>query len=104
MYTCPLQLSDVRYNAGTQAFEASVTVHDNAIVRRYACAISAPITMPFEDAARGLAKQAVRRHQQRGGLFSEVGRPVVPYRSGRPGVAPMRWLQSLVNRPERAAA
>ena len=104
MYTCPLQISDVRYNAATQAFEAAVTVHDNASVRHYACAIPAPISMSFEDAARGLAKQAIRRHQSRGGLFSEHGRPAARQRAGRPGMNAVQWLQSLVTRPERAAA
>ena len=62
MQTVPLQLSDVIYNAATQSFEALVTVHDTGKARSYACAISAPITMAFEDAAAGLAKQAMRRH------------------------------------------
>ncbi|MEX0370146.1 MAG: hypothetical protein AB3N09_05895 [Tateyamaria sp.] len=62
MQTVPLQLSDVIYNAATQSFEALVTVHDTGETRSYACAIDAPITMAFEDAAAGLAKQAMRRH------------------------------------------
>ncbi|WP_299548905.1 orotidine 5-phosphate decarboxylase [uncultured Tateyamaria sp.] len=62
MQTVPLQLSDVIYNAATQSFEALVTVHDTVRERSYACAISAPITMEFEDAAKGLATQAMRRH------------------------------------------
>ena len=62
MQTVPLQLSDVIYNAATQSFEALVTVHDKTGARSYACAINAPITMEFQDAAKGLAKQAVRRH------------------------------------------
>ena len=104
MYTCPLQLSDVRYNAASHAFEAAVTVHDNATVRRYACAIDAPITMSFEDAARGLARQAIRQHQQGGGLFSERGLPAARLRPARSGLAPVRWLHALVHRPERTAA
>lgn len=62
MQTVPLQLSDVIYNAATQSFEALVTVHDHKGARSYACAIDAPITMEFEDAASGLATQAMRRH------------------------------------------
>lgn len=104
MYTCPIQLSDVRYNAATQNFEASVTVHDNATVRRYACAIPAPISMSFTEAAEGLTRQAVRRHQQRGGLFSEVGRASGTLRSDRSSRAPMRWLQQLIRTPRQNAA
>ena len=62
MQTVPLQLSDVIYNAATQSFEALVTVHDQNGARSYACAIDAPITMEFKDAANGLARQAIRRH------------------------------------------
>lgn len=62
MQTVPLQLSDVIYNAATQSFEALVIVHDAQTVRSYACAIAAPITMEFADAASGLATQALRRH------------------------------------------
>ncbi len=62
MQTVPLQLSDVIYNATNQSFEARVTVHDTSGARSYACAIEAPITMEFEDAAAGLATQAMRRH------------------------------------------
>ena len=62
MYTIPLQFSDVIYNAANQTFEALVTVHDTSGARRYACAISAPIEMEFEDAAKGLSTQAMRRH------------------------------------------
>ena len=62
MPTVPLQLSDVIYNAATQSFEALVTLHDDRGARSYACAIDAPIEMNFEDAATGLATQAMRRH------------------------------------------
>ncbi|MEM7521102.1 MAG: orotidine 5-phosphate decarboxylase [Pseudomonadota bacterium] len=104
MYTCPIELSDVRYNAGTQSFEASVTVHDNATVRRYACAMQAPITMAFDDAAKGLAKQAIRRHQRRGGLFSDMTDRVqnVPARMTRRTAK--RWLARLIDLPARHAA
>lgn len=62
MQTVPLELSDVIYNAATQSFEALVIVHDKTGARSYACAIDAPITMEFADAASGLATQAMRRH------------------------------------------
>ena len=104
MYTCPLQLSDVRYNAAARAFEATVTVHDNATVRRYACAIEAPITMDFQTAAKGLARQAIRRHQQRGGLFSEVTSIQARLRPARRGFDATRWLERLMSRPDRSAA
>ena len=65
MQTVPLQLSDVIYNAATQSFEALVTVHDAGQARSYACAIDAPITMEFADAASGLATQAMRRAARR---------------------------------------
>ena len=71
MYTIPLQLSDVIYNAANQTFEALVTVHDQSGTRRYACAISAPINMEFEDAAKGLSTQAMRQHE-RGDLGSVI--------------------------------
>lgn len=65
MHTLPLQFSDVIYNAATQRFEALVTVHDHSGARRYACAISAPIDMAFEEAAKGLSIQAMRRHDRK---------------------------------------
>ncbi len=104
MYTCPIQLSDVRYNASTQHFEASVTVHDNTILRTYACAIPAPISMPFKDAAKGLGKQAIRRHLTRGGLFSEQSGHQPQQRAGRPSVDPVQWLQKLIGMPAHHAA
>ena len=104
MYTCPIQLSDVRYNAGSQQFEASVTVHDNTILRTYACAIGAPISMPYAEAAKGLAKQAVRRHQSRGGLFSELGGDQAQQRTGRPSTDAVKWLQRLIGMETRTAA
>ncbi len=104
MYTCPIQLSDVRYNAATQRFEASVTVRDNTINRTYACDIAAPITMSFDEVSRGLAKQAIRRHQHRGGLFSETDASHPRLRAKRKGFDPIRWLDGLITRPDRSAA
>ena len=60
MQTRPIQLTDVTYNAATQCFEALVTVQDGEQLRRYACAIDAPITMSYRDAADGLSRQALR--------------------------------------------
>ena len=104
MYTCPIELSEVRYNAATQHFEALVTVHDNTTARKYACAIPAPITMPYEAAAKGLSKQAIRRHQGRGGLFSNFSNPIVKPRSPLRGFDPRRWLRELMARDDRNAA
>ena len=83
-----------------------MTVHDNAVRRRYACAIPAAITMAADEAARGLAKQAVRRHQARGGLFSQMVQTgsSAQTRGPRRGVSPMRWLRALAERPAPKAA
>lgn len=95
MQTIPLQLSDVIYNAANQSFEALVTVHDATGIRRYACAIDAPIDMEFEDAARGLSTQALRRHGL--GRADSVQTPAqIVQRAGRP--APLRHFM-----PEHAA-
>ena len=104
MYTCPVELSDVRYNASIGCFEASVTVHDSSTVRKYACAIAAPISTTFEEAAKGLARQAIRRHQHRGGLFSERLPRMTKGRAGRRDFDPVRWLADLVKGPGRHAA
>jgi hypothetical protein len=104
MQTHQLQLTDVIYNAANQCFEALVTVHDDGFSRKYACAIDAPISMPFADAAKGLSKQAMRRHKTRGGTYSQVKRPVPTLRAGRPATGPMRLLESLVQLTGRRAA
>ena len=104
MQTSPIQLTDVIYNAANQCFEALVVVHDGDSSRKYACAIDAPIDMSFEDAARGLATQALRRHKARGGIYSEVMRPTPPQRAGRRSFDPLRWLESIVHLPGRHAA
>lgn len=85
MHTVPLQLSDVVYNAANQTFEALVTVYDQSGIRRYACAIDAPINMEFEEAAKGLSKQALRRHVR--GLVDSIPTPMpTAQRAGRPAV------------------
>jgi len=104
MQTRPIQLTDVIYNAANQSFEALVTVHDGELSRKYACAIDAPISMSYEDAAMGLTKQAVRRHKSNRGCYSEVKFPAPAQRAGRRNFDPMRWLESLVHLPGRRAA
>lgn len=104
MQSQPIQLSDVIYNAGTQNFEALVTVHDGAQTRKYACAIQAPITMSFTDAAAGLRKQAMRRHANHRGLLSTLKTHTAKPRAGRAKLDPMRWLEQLVSLPGRRAA
>lgn len=83
MQTVPLQLSDVIYNAANQSFEALVTVHDASGVQSYACAIDAPITMEFEQAAAGLATQAMRRHTFGRSDAAHMPKAAVPQRAGR---------------------
>lgn len=83
MQTVPLQLSDVIYNAATQSFEALVTVHDGDSARSYACAISAPITMEFDEAARGLATQAMRRHTRDRFVATHMPAAIAPRRVNR---------------------
>lgn len=68
------ELTDVIYNAAEQAFEAKVTLHDGTDSHSYACAIEAPITMSFEDAAKGLTTQALRKHGAPVGLRSTTRR------------------------------
>ena len=83
MQTVPLQLSDVIYNAATQSFEALVTIHDAGNTRSYACAIDAPITMEYEDAAKGLATQAMRRHTHGRSDALHMPRAAAPRRVNR---------------------
>lgn len=104
MQTRPIQLTEVIYNAANQSFEALVTVHDGELSRKYACAINAPISMTFEDAAKGLTTQAIRRHQTNDGTFSEIKFPAPTQRAGRRSFDPMRWLENLVQIPGRRAA
>ncbi|MBD3665807.1 orotidine 5-phosphate decarboxylase [Sulfitobacter aestuariivivens] len=104
MQTQQIQLTDVIYNAANQSFEALVTIYDGDVSRKYPCAINAPIDMSFEAAASGLTTQALRRHQTRTGIYSEITRHVPAQRAGRRGFDPMRWLESLVQLPGRRAA
>jgi len=104
MHTRPIQLTDVIYNAANQCFEALVTVHDEDNSRKYACAINAPITMSYAQAADGLSRQALRRHQLRGGMFSETPRHVPTQRAGRKPFDPLHWLENIMHLPGRRAA
>ena len=70
MQTLKTEMSNVIYNAAEQAFEARVTVYADGGAQSYACAIAAPITTSFEDAAKGLAKQALRKHGAPRGIRS----------------------------------
>ncbi|MEP2028711.1 MAG: orotidine 5-phosphate decarboxylase [Paracoccaceae bacterium] len=57
------RISDVIYNAANQSFEATVTLFESSVPVKYACQISAPITMSFDEASRRLIAQA-RRQQK----------------------------------------
>ncbi len=76
MGTFKTELTEVIYDAAAQAFQAKVTVHHGGMPVTYACAITAPITMSFQDAARGLAKQALRKHGAPTGLRSFISQVV----------------------------
>jgi hypothetical protein len=104
MQSCPIKLTEVFYNAASQSFEACVTVYDHAGARKYACAIEAPITMSFKDAAKGLQKQALRRHKSRGGLRSQMRLFAPKQRAARPVFDPVRWLDALIGGENRNAA
>ena len=102
MQIVPLQLSDVIYNAANQTFEALVTVHDASGARSYACAIDAPITMEFEDAASGLSTQAMRRHAHGYADSARTATSPAPQRAGR--LASLRKLSAGRVAPERQRA
>lgn len=86
------EFTDVIYNATTQMFEARVTVHEAGTRRSYACAVSAPISVPFERAAELLVQDALRRHGSQRGLHAHfvstaprpVQRPTPRLRRGLP--------------------
>lgn len=104
MLTSPAQLIDVSYNASTQCFEAVVKIHGKNRTRGYACAIKAPITMAFKDAAESLARQAMRQHQKRKGLSSSFARRAHAQRSGRTKFDLDNWLEQLASLPGKRAA
>jgi len=66
------RVSDVIYNAATHSFEATVTFYENGTAVKYACEVSAPITMSFEDATRRLIAQAKRQQKKPGSLQARV--------------------------------
>lgn len=100
MQTRSTQLTDAIYNAANQCFEALVTVHDGRASRKYPCAVKAPISMSFEEASRGLIKQAERQHMRRDGTFSQLRLYAPAQRAGRAGFDPVRFLKGLCNTPE----
>jgi len=102
MQTIPLQLSDVIYNPANQTFQALVSVHDASGARRYACEIDAPIDMEFEDAASGLSRQALRRHD-RGQSDSVIEITAPPPRTGHRDGALHPARQSTPQHHARAA-
>lgn len=104
MQTSSIQLSDVIYNAANQTFEALVSIHNEGRMRKFACAIKAPISMSFEQAAEGLTKQAIRRDTQRSGMYSELMMRTAKLRAGRPRFDPRRWLESIVALPGNRTA
>ena len=104
MQTSPIQLTDVIYNAANQSFEACVTVYSESGARKYPCAIEAPISMSFEDAAKGLHTQALRRHAKRSGLHSQMRRFAPQQRAPQSRFDPVRWLETLINGEQRNAA
>lgn len=99
-----VQLSDVIYNAASQCFEALVTVSDSALAKQYPCAIEAPITMTFQQAAMGLEKQALRKHSSGRSLFSKTLRNRPTVRAGRAAFDPQLWLDQLGLMTHRNAA
>ncbi len=99
-----VRIDHVHYNAASQSFEATVTVYGRHLARKFACSINAPITMSFEDAASGLAKQATRRFEKRQGLRSTLIASAPKHRAGRNGFDPVTWLQGLLGRPDHKAA
>ena len=95
MNNTKIQLSDVIYNAASQTFETLVTITEGNREKRYPCAIEAPITMSFEQAAMGLEKQALRSHGTGRGLFSKILPRHAAVRAGRASFDPQIWLDQL---------
>jgi hypothetical protein len=104
MTTFPVRMDHVFYNAANQSFEAAVTVYDQGRMHKYACAFQAPITMTFEDATGGLARQARRRHLKRDGLCSVCEPTVVRPRPTRRRFDLGVWLEGLIRSSGSRAA
>lgn len=95
MKNTDIQIGQVAYNAATQCFEALVSVHTNGQIKKFPCAIQAPITMSFERASEGLASQAMRMSGNRAGLHSQIRPHLATVRAGRPRFDPRKWLAQL---------
>ena len=72
-----VHLSNVAYNAATQAFEARAVLRDQGIRHSYACMIEGPITMQFDDAAGRLSRQAFKMHRLAGRMRPRGRHPQV---------------------------
>lgn len=96
MFTSPVQLTDVIYNATNQTFEATVTIYDQGTAKRYACAITAPITTSFADAAKGLKTKAQRLHAKSTSLASTVLPTPARAPNKRRSFNLTNWLYSLL--------
>ena len=57
-----------------------------------------------EQAAEGLAKQALRRHRNRGGMFSHLSPSGFARRGGRQAFDSKRWLEDVMAQPLTSAA
>ncbi|MGB5865901.1 MAG: orotidine 5-phosphate decarboxylase [Sulfitobacter sp.] len=90
-----VKMTDVIYNGATQSFEALVTVTTAHETRKYPCAIEAPINMTFDQAAKGLETKALRLHNKRYGMYSQMKMYAPSLRAGREKFDPRRWLQQL---------
>ena len=104
MNNVPVKIEGVHYNAATQSFEATVTVFGGQGTRNYACAIEAPISTTYEEAADGLARQARRRYVHRGGLHSKSVSVVPRQPHTRGKFDPTEWLHQILGKPDRRAA
>ena len=92
MTTPSIELSNVIYNAADQSFEAMATIRQAGVTRKLACAINAPIQMPFEDAAQGLMTHALRNFSGRPGLASQyISDTPAPQRAGRAERKPQKF-------------
>jgi hypothetical protein len=89
------ELNNVSYNAANQCFEALVTVTQSGKRKAYACAIEAPITLSFEQAAKGLKTQALRRSREATGMYSQMRHAPLRPRAGRARFDPRKWFANL---------
>lgn len=78
-----IEMSDVIYNAAEQVFEACVIIHSDPASVHYACSLPAPITTSFEEAARGLRRDALRQAKngaRNASYIRTIGAEVSPLR------------------------